>query len=114
MRIQNNVILAADSDIGACDDGSLAGVLIGQFITIGRSVQVASTNQTYAEETGYDFANCNNVTADTTVIITRKGEENKIIDQNGCYIIQFKECDILKSTERFIVGVLASYNNIIL
>ncbi|MBU0958010.1 MAG: hypothetical protein KKF56_04345 [Nanoarchaeota archaeon] len=106
ISLKRNIIHSASAELGNCSFAGIAGVNLGQFLALGRSVTTASIDRDYAEENGFDFADCNDVTDDTTVIVIKPGEETKISEVNGCYTIQFKDCEILEVNERFILGVL--------
>lgn len=106
IRLLKNAIISIDNNVNGCEDNNIAGVNLGMFLnTAGIDLSTGSTNKTYSKEKNITYANCDNV-KNGSVIIIQKGEENKITQANeNCYVLEFKDCDIVRVTEKFSLGV---------
>lgn len=107
IRLKTNTFLAVDSKfVESCEDSIQAGTTLAIFLTkFNINVAAASANKTEAELMNKDYADCSN-TSRGSVIISRKGEESKIIKQGDCYILQAaNNCEIMNVTERFMLGL---------
>lgn len=91
-----------------CEDSGLAGASLGNLLKAGGlDIAYGFTDKDYAVEKNVSYITCED-SMKKSVIIVRHGNENKIIaEKDYCYVIQFKDCDILKTTERFIVATIA-------
>lgn len=105
----NSTFVSTDPNIEGCEDNMLALVNMGIFLkTVGANAKSASNDRAFAEKYNVTYATCENA-GDNQVIIIKKDGENSIKQTaENCYEIYFNDCEILKSTERFIVGTLAN------
>lgn len=109
IRLTQKVIVSLDNGAEkGCSDAGIAGANFFSFLkAAGLNVGVAYINQTYARERNGDYVICSD-SGNESVIIIKQSKENKITqEKNNCYVIEFKECDILKATERFMIGIIA-------
>lgn len=95
---------------GACNKGSIATFNLGRFMSsIGLDAKAAMNDPSYADNENMPYINCNNAPNNTVIRIVN-GTENSITQQgNNCYVISFKDCEILQSTERFELAILEQY-----
>ncbi len=108
IRMRRSVLLALDPSMEDCQDNSFAGLNLAQFLAAaGVQAKGATTNKTYAEENGVPFASCE-TGLEFTIVITEKANATQIKKETEeCYKIQVANCnDLVKATERFIVGVI--------
>jgi len=97
-----------DNDIRpGCEDAGLAFINLARFLSnVDLDVKGAVSNSTKALETNVTLASCSKYPGNT-VILVGNGEENLIKQTSeNCYEITFKECDVLRTTEKFEVFVL--------
>ncbi len=67
----------------------------------------ASMDKEYAAANDVLYKRCEE---ESTVILVTQGNENKITEiGETCYEIRFKDCDILKVSERFVLNILEQY-----
>ncbi len=107
IRLKRNAIVALDPSMEDCGDNAIAGLNLGQFLgAAGIKPLEGSTNLSEALETGVNYASCENVVS--SVIITEKSDKTQIIKEGeDCYRIQVAVCeDVVKATERFIIGAI--------
>lgn len=110
IRMMKKVILASDGL--ECEDGGLAGGVLGDMLGIlGVKVHPATTNKTAAEEQDIRYVSCNlteGVYVDATGLIFKPGNVTEIRQiRQDCYEVTVKECDILRASERFTLGIYA-------
>ncbi len=109
IRMRRSVLLALDPSMEDCQDNSFAGLNLAQFLAAaGVQAKGATTNKTYAEENGVPFASCETGSELFTLVITEKANATQIKKETeNCYKIQVANCnDLVKATERFIVGAI--------
>lgn len=96
-----------DNIQSGCEDAGLAFINLARFLSnIDLDVKGAVSNQTKAIETNVTLANCE-IYPQNTVIMIKNGDENSVKQiSQSCYEITFKDCDVLKTTEKFEVFVL--------
>ena len=112
--LSQHVTIAFDPEIGKCDKMVVAHSNMEQFFQSFPWVAVvsgASTNQSYAEERELAFANCESATPGRTIVMARVAEENSIEKEGNCYVLNVRNCEYLKVSERFIMGFVAKINN---
>lgn len=104
----NTAYVSTNPNIAGCEDNMLALTTLGIFLkSIGYDVKAGSTDGAFARQSNIEYAPCGRY-PDNSVMIIQKGEENSIKQINEkCYEITFKDCEIMKVTERFMVGVIA-------
>jgi hypothetical protein len=112
IRIKDKIIMSSD-DI-KCEDANIAGAGLGDFwgSILGVDQVVPGTiNKTLADEKDIEYVTCNTeevVFLDSTVLIFKEGETTEITQKSkNCYEITVKDCEVLKGTERFILGLYA-------
>lgn len=108
IRLTVKSIVSIDESMEGCSDNGIAGVTLGTFFkAAGINAVYASTDKTIAEERNISYATCEDK-SEYTVIVIKRADENSIIKENEkCYSINFKDCDIIKAVERFIVATSA-------
>jgi hypothetical protein len=99
-------------DVKICEDNGIASATFGFFLSnFGIKRVAALTNESKAIENNLTYVTCEN-SQDNTVILIKNGDETTIKQLSAnCYIIQSKDCDILKATERFQLAFLQDYVN---
>jgi len=93
-----------------CGDNSLAAANLGVFMSItDTKYRGALDDSDYLGNPNIPYVNCQ-THPDNTVILVKSGNETKIEQTaENCYELVFKECDILKVTEKFEVTILKQY-----
>lgn len=114
LLMKNTVVSVDEKAENGCNDSGIAGGNFFSFLKIaGIKAKVGYVNQTYAQEKNASYFSCNDASGQS-VIILRSGEKNEInMISQDCYEIQFEGCDILKASERFMVGMIANSKGII-
>ena len=114
IQLKENTIVSLDEDseIG-CDDSGIAGANFLSFLkTAGIKVSVAYSEESYAKEKNANYVTCE-TDSNESIILIKKGEENKITQETpDCFVLQYKDCEILKPTERFMVALYANSKGI--
>jgi len=104
-----DTIATFDPVIDRCSDAGLAGLGIGDFFSaMGSKVKGATTDEQIANETGKPFVTCEN-TLNATVIKLVQGDNSSIAQDNengNCYILNIKNCEVMETTERFLLASL--------
>lgn len=114
LRFRKEVVISVDSSIEGCSDNGIAGGGLGMFFSAaGITADFAYANETYANEKKASYIeNCPENKGYSAIFI-RKGDKNEVRQESqDCYVLEFKECDILKVTEKFIIGVYAQSKGI--
>lgn len=110
--LKNIVFLVADPNAMNCEDSVLSGATLAMYLgKSGLRTFGATLNKTEADETNIRYTECREKSLES-VIVFRQGEENKIIINGDCSILEFKNCEIMNITERFIMGTYASSQGI--
>ena len=109
IRMKPKIIMASD-DI-KCEDAGIAGGELGAIIGLWSRIIPGTTNRTIAEKEGKTYASCSlkdGMYIDSTVLTFKTGNVTEI-RQTGkdCYEVSVKDCEILRATERFILGLYA-------
>jgi len=113
IKLKKDAALAADSDISGCEDSILAASTLTLFLqTAGVKSFGATTDKVEAIRYGRSYVNCGEKNSillnDYTIISFKESNETRIEQRNnGCYIINVANCDIMNATERFMMGVYA-------
>ena len=102
------VYISLDPLMEVCEDSSLALLTLSGFLKdSGLEVSSASMDKEYAAANDVLYKRCEE---ESTVILVTQGNENKITEiGETCYEIRFKDCDILKVSERFVLNILEQY-----
>jgi hypothetical protein len=103
------VYISIDPNMNKCDDNSVALFTLGSFLKdFGLGVKSAFTDEEFATEQ-FPYINCEHSKGNTVIKVT-SGDETKIEKEFGnCYVITFKDCEIQKSVERFVLLILDDY-----
>lgn len=121
IMLMKDTIISVDESINGCPDTGIAGYALGIFLdsASGRKHESALANKTVAEEKNMTYADCEDeagnptVIFDKSIIVVKDIGKNEIIRKNqNCYVIGFKDCEIEKSVERFMVGAIANSKGI--
>jgi hypothetical protein len=107
----NVTFISLQSEYLPCEDNTIAvaamSIFLREFGAI--NIKAAFANKTYAKEKNYTYATCEN-NPRNTVIMIKDGDETSIIKtKNNCYELTYKNCEILKVTEKFQVLILENY-----
>lgn len=102
------VYISLDPLMEVCEDSSLALLTLSGFLKdSGLEVGSASMDKEYAAANDVLYKRCEE---ESTVILVTQSNENKITEiGETCYEIRFKDCDILKVSERFVLNILEQY-----
>jgi len=107
-----NVIVSLDPEVErGCEDSGIAGANFFSFMKVsGYDVKIGYTNKTYAQERNASFSNCDvNYGPYYDFVVIKRGNETSIVKrEENCYELYFKDCEILKVTERFMVALYAN------
>lgn len=115
LRFTANSVISIDESIEGCSDNGVAGANLGSFFKdAGINITYAYTNKTVAKEKGAVYATCNDSAKQTVIIIQQTNSTEINQESNNCYVISFKDCEINKAVERFMVGVYANSRGIII
>lgn len=111
IRLSNDGLayISLNPNVIGCETTGVALLNMGVFFkAVGVQAKTGSTDAGFAEENNISRITCDDATEDNTIMLVAQSDENSIKQlTENCYEINFKDCDILKSTERFIVGTLA-------
>lgn len=101
--------VSVNPNVGRCEDANLALVNLGNFMAgAGIEATGATTDSEVAKEKNMSWIDCRNDT--DNVIVVQESTGNRIHKQtDGCFLVEFKNCtDMLKVTERFMLGILGN------
>lgn len=108
---QRPVYLSLNASDPTCNHNIISVVELTQFlIKFGdMDVRGAVVNPDYAAAKKVPYITCQNSTQNT-VILLASGPENKIVKvKDNCYKIEYKDCNILPASEKFILEILEGY-----
>ena len=96
-----------------CDDSSIAGANLGNLLRgAGLNLDCGYLNPIYAKERNASYITCSDSVSGSVITIQR-GEENSVrTEKEYCYVITYKDCDIMKVVERFEVAAIANSKGI--
>jgi len=108
--IKSNTVYVSYGEMKQCGDSVLAATNLGLFLSATNiKYKGAVDDSDYINNTNVPYANCQ-TNPDNTVILLKEGNETKIAQTgNNCYELVFKECEILKLTEKFELIILKQY-----
>ncbi len=109
---RNPVYISIQSDAPMCRDNTIAVAELAAFLTDFANLKVkgALDNKSAASASGFPYRTCNDSGNFNTIIMIRNGNESSIRQlQKNCYEIQYKDCDINRAAEKFILVVLEKY-----
>jgi hypothetical protein len=108
---KNNInYISIDPNAPICEDNIISVVTLTEFIRGfgGLNVKGALSNKTL-ENNSFPIITCKNSSTDNVILI-QPGDKNIIRQESqNCYIIEYKECDINKVVEKFILVILEKY-----
>jgi len=108
--IKNSTLYVSYGEMKQCIETGVAATNLGLFLaTTDVSYLGAIDDPDYANSTTVPYVNCqthpNNI-----VLLIKSGNETQVTQTgNNCYELVFKECEILKVTEKFELTVLDQY-----
>ena len=104
----NGTFITVSPEFDDCNDASLALTSLGSFIGgLGINAKGAVTDKDISNKTALPYVTCEN-SKNKTVILVRKGEKTELLQDSDCYTISVSNCEIIKGTESFILGVIKS------
>lgn len=109
IRLKTKTIVSLDPEAETgCTDAGLTGASFFSFLKYaGIQAGLAYSDKNYSLLMNKSFVNCDTNTS-ASVIMIEKGDRNEVRqEKQDCYVIEFKDCDILKATERFMVAMIA-------
>lgn len=112
-----DVIISTSPEAFKCGKSMVSSSNLAMFLgqAAGRKTKGAVNDLDASNESGLEFANCSNAVNETTVIMIEKSDTPRIYqseDNEDCYIIEIGECENIKATEKFILGVIAEVNEV--
>jgi hypothetical protein len=104
------VYISLNPFMEVCPQSGIALITMSSFMKdSGLEVSSAVTDKAYGEKNNETVKWCYDTPLETVVVVT-DGETNEINElAPNCYEIKFKECEILKVTERFTLILLEEY-----
>jgi hypothetical protein len=105
------VYISLASDLPICERNLVSIGYLTKFLYDFGELRVKSStnNLSFAKENNYTYVTCEN-TQNNTVIIIKHGNESSIKRTwKNCYELEYKDCEINKVTERFILIILEKY-----
>jgi predicted nucleic acid-binding Zn ribbon protein len=108
--IKNNMVYVSYGEMEQCGNNGLAATNLGIFLsTTNLNYKGALDDPDYINSTAIPYVNCQ-THPNNTVILIKSGNETKIEKtSDNCYEIVFKDCEMLKATEKFEVIILDQY-----
>lgn len=107
----NIVYISIQYDAPVCDDNIVAVVGLTNFLDKFGNLKVkgAMNDAVYASNNNLDYITCK-TNPNNTVILLKTGNET-MISKTGrnCYELQYKECEIDRVTEKFILTIMEEY-----
>ena len=101
-------------NITPCEDNALAGANLGFFLAdfkIDYKAGLDDIDYKNLNLTNVPYVNCQ-TNPGSTVLHISNGNENSIVKtSNNCYELTFKNCEILKVTEKFELELLKQYTD---
>lgn len=98
-----------NSELTTCEDNGIAAANLGVFFkTAGLSVKAGINDPDY-KNSSIPYINCD-THSNNTVIMLRQSNETSI-NQFGrnCIVIKFKECEMIRATEKFELSILETW-----
>jgi len=109
IKLSENSILSADESINQCEDVGIAMYALSGFLKIASgNITLASTDRNYAEQRNITYATCDTSQEGSVIILKSVNNTSIYQEKPNCYIIEFKDCEIEKAVERFIVAGIAN------
>ena len=106
VKLKKEVILSLSPQIANCSDTIMTMIDFSIILkAFGISAEGATTDRRYGKENDIPFADCRK-SDEKTVIMMKEGNETRITQEGGCYIVEIKDCKIQESYERFLFGFI--------
>lgn len=109
IRLKNVVVLSVSPEITNCSD--TYRTIVNFAWTLGgfgiRNVSAATTDKKYSREYKIPLVDCKNA-KEKTVIVMEEGNETKIVQDENCYILEIKNCEIQEVFESFILDFIVN------
>lgn len=111
-RSNNTVYISMNSSMENCSDNNIALFDFSSFLSdSGLTIKPAFTNITYANQSGYTYADCQH-SSKNTIIKVDSGNKTEIIrERTNCYKIVYNQCEIIPALERFNLRIIEDYMN---
>ena len=109
-REYSEVYISLNPFMEVCEDSGIALFTLSGFLAdSGLEVKSAVTDKAYARDNNLTQRWCETGHFDTVIVVT-EGDQTIINEiQDYCYEIQFKDCEILQATEKFMLIILEEY-----
>ncbi len=94
-----------------CHEGIVATLTLSGFLRQFALMNVSSAmgDKEIANETGFPYITCFN-SPKNTVINVIEGNETRIIQTSpDCYTLEFKDCEVIEVSEKFILEIIKGY-----
>lgn len=107
--------VSIDKDIPSCEgDTAIALINLGRYLSnalysSGITVKGAMNDSDYQNNENTPYVNCENSPGNTVILV--KGANETKIEQikADCYVLSFKDCEVLKITEKFELTMIEDY-----
>jgi len=108
--VDNKLTYISYGLLNQCGDNGLAATNLGLFMSLtDTKYKGAVDDSDYKNSTNSPYVNCQ-THPNNTVVLIKAGNETKIEQTNtNCYELVFKDCEILKATEKFELTILEQY-----
>jgi hypothetical protein len=114
IRLKKVVALAADKEvIEGCEDTLLAAATLSLKFLKDLNIEAfaATPDKAEAEQFNRTYVDCND-TSKYSILIFKKGNESRIIQEGDCYTLEFDNCEIMNVSERFVINTYANSQGI--
>jgi hypothetical protein len=103
IRLKKETILSLSPEVANCSNTYVSLIdFSGTLKAFSIQASPGTPDRRFAKEINASFADCRHA-KEKTVIIMKEGNETKITQDGDCYIIEIKDCEIQKSSERFLL-----------
>ncbi len=93
-----------------CEDSVISMAGLSKFLVDSSlTVKSAYTVKSYAEKNNWTHRWCDSSSFDTVIVVSNESENSITEIGESCYKISFKDCEILKTTEKFELFILEEY-----
>ena len=99
--------VAIDPNLSSCYGSNLGPYELGTVLgALGLRVKGATISEEFALENNVPRITCEDNYAGTTIVM-QKSNQSRILQDDNCYVLNIKDCQITEVTERFIVEMLS-------
>jgi hypothetical protein len=111
--IAKNVVISFTADLLECPNRATIVPQLSQALGLPwTTVSGAVADREMAENFNISYVDCANATLDTTVVLIQRGEFSKVYLEDGCYVIQYGECeDSVLASEKLILELIRQLDN---